>query len=77
MLCGDVSLDREHNVPVDNFKVMKDQSLSLDGKEFVHTMIAHRDFMQEKSTGLILLRLHFVAHSFINLYIEDPKTNKE
>ena len=77
MLCGDVSLNRDLNVPVDSFMVMRDQCLILDGKEFNHTMIAHNDFLQNDSEGLILLRLHFVVHSFINLYVEDPVTRKE
>ena len=61
MLCGDVSTNRELNVPDDNFMILKNQCLSLDKQDFTHTMIAHHEFQSNSSKGLILLRLHFVV----------------
>ena len=77
MLCGDVNTNRELNEPIDNFMVAKDQCLTLDNQDFLHTSIAHHEFLSLSAKGLILLRLHFVVHSFMNLYVLDPKTNKE
>ena len=41
------------------------------------TLIENKKTNNETDKGLILMRFHFIVHSFINFYVWDPKLQQE
>ena len=76
-LCGDVSLERDKNRPATEFTRREGTPYVVNGKEIVGTHIEHFKSLNLQAKSQLVVRLHFAVHSFINLYVWDPKKEEE
>lgn len=77
MLLGDVKIDRRENKPVTEFMFEDDQPIEFNGKEIKVKQIAKINDIGVKSESVLIMRMHFLIHTFINLYVWDPKVKAE
>ena len=77
LLCGDVSLDRAKNKPVEEYMYEDDTPLEFDGKEIKVKQIAKIKDISMQSEAVLMMRLHFMVHTFLNVYVWDPESKAE
>ena len=75
LIAGGTSLDREDNKTIDHQR--PNTAVVVNGKEVIVTQYEHWKHINRQAQGLLMVRLYFAVHSFINLYVWDPKTGKE
>lgn len=71
MLIGNVSLDRDKNKAVSNFELTEDTEFQLDNRTILASAITNSTDLNSSSELSIVMRMHFVVHTFINLYVTD------
>ena len=49
----------------------------MNGKQVIVTQYDHFKTLNQKARGLLMVRLHFAVHSFINLYVWDQQKEEE
>ena len=77
VLCGDVSLDRTQNIPVDNYLLESDQVIKVDDKDVKCEQIGQVKTMSNDARARLVMRLHFLVHSYINMYVWCPESKQE
>lgn len=79
LLVGDVSLDRSKNKPETDFIKEEDQEVTVDEGLVVKCdqIASVRDLMQGQARVRVLMRMHFLVHTYINLYVWDPENEAE
>ena len=69
LLCGDMGLDRTVNKPETDYLLEKDQEVKINGEIINCDMIGHIPTINSVPNVQVVMRLHFLVHSWINMYI--------
>ena len=76
MLVGDVSLNREKNKAVSHFEQESDVEFMLDERPIKGTSITNKQSLNADSQINVVMRMHFVMHTFLNLLVTDQEANE-
>jgi hypothetical protein len=75
LLIGDVSLDRDKNKALSVFDIDYDNEFELDNRKITATTITNTHKLNSTSDVSVVMRMHFVVHTYLNLFVSDEAGN--
>ena len=73
-----MAIDRAKNKPVADFLLEENQEINVNEIILKVNQLGNmKNAGQAGSNAVLMMRLHFLVHSFINLYVWDPVNKAE